>query len=478
MEVALVLALVGVGSMLVMKATGANTSAIFEGTSDSIGRTQAVCKYDITEEDGSKYTPEYSGMGSKVIRSTAPLEKFEEVKVNGETVDPENYTLREGSTIVEFTEEYMATLPMNTFDVEVISNDGKASCQIINPEKINKSNAASFALPANSSGIISVKMDGVAVNSSKYEAITRTIAEEVSLSGTDIDISATASAPVEFKTVSIQLSPEYVASLHLGTHILEITTDAGTEQKTINVVSGTFSTSEEKADSVAKIERGSGAVYYATLSGALADAKAGETVILLKDISNEEEVKVEAGVTLDLNGCDISGATMLYVTGAIKDSMPTAATKGRVNASACLFPDGDRMATDYYLPIYNGTGYQFYHLKVGDRYTDGTSLELQLAREGGAYERDEALAVLKNGFAASRVKAVITVSWEADGITETRTFPYSDGHMSTYASRPSSTAFVAKFTGTEGRNNLQIQAHFITYNEADLQIASINGNIY
>lgn len=56
------------------------------------------------------------------FRSTAPLNELQEVQINGVTVDPANYTLEEGSTIVTFPIEYLKTLNVGSYEVAVASD--------------------------------------------------------------------------------------------------------------------------------------------------------------------------------------------------------------------------------------------------------------------------------------------------------------------------------------------------------------------
>ena len=81
-------------------------------------------EYELTNSDGSTYTPTYSGSGTKAIRSSAPLSKFKEVKVDGVTIDSSNYTLTEGSTIVTFKETYLKSLSVGDHTFKIISTDG------------------------------------------------------------------------------------------------------------------------------------------------------------------------------------------------------------------------------------------------------------------------------------------------------------------------------------------------------------------
>ena len=80
--------------------------------------------YQLTNGDGSTYTPTYNGSGTKVVRSTAPLNKFKEVRVDNTVVASSNYTLTEGSTIVTFKESYLKTLSVGDHSIKIVSDDG------------------------------------------------------------------------------------------------------------------------------------------------------------------------------------------------------------------------------------------------------------------------------------------------------------------------------------------------------------------
>ena len=56
------------------------------------------------------------------FRSTAPLSEFQDVQINGQTIDPSNYTLEEGSTIVKLSHEYLKTLDVGSYELSVVSN--------------------------------------------------------------------------------------------------------------------------------------------------------------------------------------------------------------------------------------------------------------------------------------------------------------------------------------------------------------------
>lgn len=97
------------------------------GTSTKIVPTDA---YELTNGDGTTYTPTYTGSGTKAVRSTAPLSKFREVRVDDTVVDSSNYTITEGSTIVTFKESYLEKLSPGYHTLKIISEDGFASGKI------------------------------------------------------------------------------------------------------------------------------------------------------------------------------------------------------------------------------------------------------------------------------------------------------------------------------------------------------------
>ena len=73
------------------------------------------------EGDGAEY---YTMAPSELsFRSSAPLSELQEVQVNGVTVDPSNYTLEEGSTIVNFFTNYLKTLDDGNYEVAVVSDN-------------------------------------------------------------------------------------------------------------------------------------------------------------------------------------------------------------------------------------------------------------------------------------------------------------------------------------------------------------------
>ena len=77
-----------------------------------------------------------------VIVANGELENLVEILVNGETLDPKNYTLASGSTILTLKESYLASLDAGKYDVTFVYNDGRtvdSQFEIVKADE-NKSN--------------------------------------------------------------------------------------------------------------------------------------------------------------------------------------------------------------------------------------------------------------------------------------------------------------------------------------------------
>lgn len=90
---------------------------------------QSASAIEELEGSGSEYYTTAPSVLS--FRSTAPLADFQEVRVNGVVVDPSNYTLEEGSTIVKFSIDYLKTLDLGNHEVSVVSNTKTAKGDFI-----------------------------------------------------------------------------------------------------------------------------------------------------------------------------------------------------------------------------------------------------------------------------------------------------------------------------------------------------------
>lgn len=97
----------------------------------------AQVTYDILDGAGSSWTQNTDG--SLTIRGSGEISKFREVKVDGVTVDPINYTVTEGSTIITFKPEYLKSLSAGNHSFELIWTDGTAATNFTVAENTDQS---------------------------------------------------------------------------------------------------------------------------------------------------------------------------------------------------------------------------------------------------------------------------------------------------------------------------------------------------
>ena len=93
--------------------------------------------YDILDGAGSSWTQNTDG--SLAIRGSGEISKFREVKVDGVTVDPVNYTVTEGSTIITFKPEYLKSLSAGKHSFELVWTDGTAATNFTVAENTDQS---------------------------------------------------------------------------------------------------------------------------------------------------------------------------------------------------------------------------------------------------------------------------------------------------------------------------------------------------
>ena len=82
---------------------------------------------DITMLSGNEQVWDESTGDTLAFRSSALLSDFEEVRINDEVLDEDNYTLASGSTIVTLKKEYIKSLPSGSHEILIVSKTGGAS---------------------------------------------------------------------------------------------------------------------------------------------------------------------------------------------------------------------------------------------------------------------------------------------------------------------------------------------------------------
>lgn len=208
---------------------------------------------------------------------------------------------------------------------------------------------------------------------------------------------------------------------------------------------------------------------FEKLSDALTDATADQTVKLLNSVTGEKYVEVEANVTLDLNGYNITDVKLLWVTGEIIDS---AANKGVVSATKYLLP-----ADNGYAPVYNSTknGYSFFDLNVfSDKTESGSGVWFRL---GKSTDRAAAVELMKANDEGRRIKAIVTVSWEnGEEGSGKQSFEFADVKMATYLTDITQYAFEVTIGGLNRiSGKITAQAQFVVYDAEGGAIYTIAG---
>ena len=89
------------------------------------GEVELYAPYRIIDGAGSSWTQDTGG--SIAIRGDGEFAKFRSVRVDGNLVDPSNYTVTEGSTIITLKAEYLKTLSEGSHTFELVWTDGSAS---------------------------------------------------------------------------------------------------------------------------------------------------------------------------------------------------------------------------------------------------------------------------------------------------------------------------------------------------------------
>ena len=115
----------------------ATTTPAASTTAVPAAAAPAQVTYDILDGAGSSWIQNTDG--SLAIRGSGEISKFREVKVDGVTVDPVNYTVTEGSTIITFKPEYLKSLSAGNHSFELVWTDGTAATNFTVAENADQS---------------------------------------------------------------------------------------------------------------------------------------------------------------------------------------------------------------------------------------------------------------------------------------------------------------------------------------------------
>ena len=100
---------------------------VLSNAADSVITATVVLtvQYQIIEGANGSWNQNTNG-GSLRIRGNGEFSKFQNVKVDGNIIDSKNYTVSEGSTIIELHADYLKTLSEGSHTFEIVWTDGAA----------------------------------------------------------------------------------------------------------------------------------------------------------------------------------------------------------------------------------------------------------------------------------------------------------------------------------------------------------------
>ena len=106
---------------------GFKYQCVLSNAADSVITDTVVLtvQYQIIEGANGSWNQNTDG-GSLRIRGNGEFSKFQNVKVDGNIIDSKNYTVSEGSTIIELHADYLKTLSEGSHTFEIVWTDGAA----------------------------------------------------------------------------------------------------------------------------------------------------------------------------------------------------------------------------------------------------------------------------------------------------------------------------------------------------------------
>jgi len=217
-----------------------------------------------------------------------------------------------------------------------------------------------------------------------------------------------------------------------------------------------------------------GETYYATIDEAIGTAKSGDTVVLLKDsVSANRLIAVYSGVTLDLNGNELTAEHAVAFSGAhIVDNSSERTGLLKVAKGNLILDINNAM-----MPVYNGVdGYIFtkfvYALSQDTKYV-GEGFKINAIPAPGL----NVVELFKNGAADNDVKIMIRLTWDtADGV-RTQDFVFNENTIgNVYQSNKGTETgygrmFTMTVTGIDSVSNLRANVVILSGTHAEVKNA-------
>ena len=211
---------------------------------------------------------------------------------------------------------------------------------------------------------------------------------------------------------------------------------------------------------------------YLVLADALEEAEAGQTIQLLAN-TEETYVLVAPGVTLDLNGCELTADyTVGFDTARVIDGVGTG--KLVTTMDGVVLDEENGM-----IPVYDSNGYVF--TKAGFAIRQDTAYTGEgIAVQGVACPvQMKIIDLLKDGAADNNIRIMLRLSWTTDDGNGQQDFCFNEDVVQTvYGSNTGkwntySKMFSMVVTGVEGIENLK--ADMIVVSGTNVQYISVNG---
>ena len=208
---------------------------------------------------------------------------------------------------------------------------------------------------------------------------------------------------------------------------------------------------------------------YTTLNGALAVAQSGQTVVPLTDIRDEAYILVGSGVTLDLNGYDVTDATLLYVTGTIVDH---GETRGKFSSTAYYLGQSENSE----FPIYDSaTGtYSLYDLSVETWDTGDYYYALRVYGD-----IVDASGLIYTDSDDGRVAAVVRMGWEVENSSVVKDIAFNSRYLNKYMQNASGQAIKVNFTGLDSiQSTITATPMFVVYDSNNAIMMTLPGSTW
>lgn len=194
-----------------------------------------------------------------------------------------------------------------------------------------------------------------------------------------------------------------------------------------------------------------GETYYTTLEDAIAAAESGDTIALMSDVT-AKNVRVRAGITLDINGHMLTANT---VTGFDESNI----VDSNVTETSGIYVDRNRLAvaeTNAELPIYDSANGCYMFTTVDLSYTYYADSSYYFGPELPAFSTVEGVranALLKSNSSDTGVQIIVHLDWETADYFSSQDFTYKPGYLENYFTGASNSQsywtvyFFATFTG-------------------------------